>query len=328
MKGLRRYSTRDILSLFSTRPGETKIGEKVKCLKEEENLEDNLARFVIFGIPEDVGVRANHGRAGTANAWKSFLSAFLNMQHNRFLDGERILLLGETEVTAEMRKASNIDVYDPNYHEKLGDIVQEIDLKVTEIIKAVVKSGKIPIIIGGGHNNAYGNIKGASLAFQRPIHALNIDAHTDLRTQEFRHSGNGFSYAMKEGFLGKYAIFGLHQNYTPEYIFKFMEKEEAIHFTLFEEILKGDPVSLFQKNLDFVKAEKFGLEVDCDAIANFPSSALAPSGFSLDQVREFIQEATKEKNCSYLHICEGVSRDNFATGKAMAFLVTEFLRSS
>jgi formiminoglutamase len=42
--------------------------------------------------------------------------------------------------------------------------VKKIDKDVSHIIFNIIKLGKIPIIIGGGHNNAYGNIKGSALA--------------------------------------------------------------------------------------------------------------------------------------------------------------------
>ena len=70
----------------------------------------------------------------------------------------------------------------------------------------IVLADKKPIIIGGGHNNAYGNIKGTSLAIGEPINVINFDAHSDFRPEEGRHSGNGFSYAYTEGFLNYYFI--------------------------------------------------------------------------------------------------------------------------
>lgn len=327
MRGLKYYSKKDISSLLSIRQGETKLGEKLSFIGDVKELENSPAAVVIFGVPEDVGVRANHGKQGTANLWKDFLSAYLNIQDNRFFNADRVLILGAVDTTQEMGKASHIDHSDPNYHAKLGDIVTQIDAKVSEIVRTIIGAGKIPVVIGGGHNNAFGNIKGASQALGRMINVLNIDAHTDLRRPDFRHSGNGFSYAFKERMLKRYAVCGLHQNYTPEYIFEQMEQSEDIHYSLFEDLQKGDPSFHFQKNLDFVKGEAFGLEIDCDVIAGFPSSALSPSGFSLDRVRQFVREAGKEKNCTYLHICEGIATNNFTTGKAVAFLVSDFLKA-
>lgn len=323
---LKIYSKKDFSKYLSIRPGETKLGEKIRVAEKLEDLEKTSAKFVIFGIPEDIGVRANYGRAGTAAAWEEFLKAFLNIQDNEFNAGGKILLLGEVDTSEAMRKAGNIDSSDPNYVQKLGDLVAKLDEVVSGVVKKVISAGKFPVIIGGGHNNAYGNLKGASEALGRPVNILNIDAHTDLRTTDYRHSGNGFSYALKNGFLERYSVFGLQKNYTPKYIFEEMNKSEALHFNLLEELPKEKRISAFKQSLDFVKQEKFGLELDCDAIANFPSSAVSPAGFNLDEVRKLLQEVAKEKNCCYLHICEAMAAGHFSTGKALSYFVTDFIR--
>ena len=77
-------------------------------------------------------------------------------------------------------------------------IAPDLSPLISKLVE-IVPSGKIPIIIGGGHNNAYGNIKGLALAKGKPVNAINFDAHSDFRIMEGRHSGNGFSYAFEEG---------------------------------------------------------------------------------------------------------------------------------
>ena len=326
MKILKSYDRREILKYVSSRPGETKLGEKIGFISGLEELEKTSAQFVIFGIPEDIGVRANHGKAGTSGAWEAFLKAFLNVQVNRFSNPSKMLLLGEIAVSEEMRKAAHVDMTDPNYVEKLGGQVEKVDEKVSEVVRLILEAGKTPIIVGGGHNNAFGNIKGASQALQKPINVINIDAHTDLRKTDFRHSGNGFSYALKNGFLKRYYIYGLHENYTPEYIFEEMKNSEGIKFVLFED-LQSDPILPFSEALNFINEENFGLELDCDAIANFPSSAVSPTGFSLEDARHLLKQAAKEKNCIYLHVCEASENGHFPTGKALSYLVTDFIKN-
>lgn len=326
MHHLKLYSEKNIFKLMATRHGETKLGQKLQFVENLEALEKTDSRYVIFGIPEDIGVRANFGNAGTATAWETFLKAFLNVQENEYNSGEEIVLLGEINTAELMQKAGNIDVSDPNYVQKLGDLVEQVDVMVSGVVKKVILAGKFPIIIGGGHNNAFGNLKGAAEASGKAINVLNIDAHTDLRRLEHRHSGNGFSYALKNGFLERYSIFGLHKNYTPQYIFDEMNASEAINYRLLEELPQQERPEKFRQALDFVKDAKFGLELDCDAIANFPSSALSPVGFSLDEVRSFLKIAAKEKNCCYLHICEAMSATNYPTGKALSYLATDFLQ--
>lgn len=244
---LKIYSEKHISKLISTRPGETKLGQKLQFVSELEELEKTTAKFVVFGIPEDVGVRANYGKAGTSTAWKAFLKAFLNVQENEYNSGENIVLLGEVNTSEIMQKAENIDVEDPNYVEKLGDLVAQLDSAVSEVVKKIISAGKFPVIIGGGHNNAYGNIKGAWEAFGKAINVLNIDAHTDLRQTEHRHSGNGFSYAFKNGFLKRYSVFGLQKNYTPQTIFEEMKASEAFQYSFWRSFRRKTRYRPFSK---------------------------------------------------------------------------------
>lgn len=96
---------------------------------------------------------------------------------------------------------------------------------------------KNQLLLEDGHNNAYGIIKGCALALNKSMNVINFDAHTDLRKLEGRHSGNGFSYAYEEGFLKKYYVFGLHENYTPKTIFKNMKAQpEIFQYATFEEL--------------------------------------------------------------------------------------------
>lgn len=327
MAKLKIYDPRNAAHYLSTRPGETKLGEGIQFISSLEDLEESTAEFVLFGIPEDIGVRANYGKPGTSNAWNACLQSLLNVQHNQFFSPEKLLLLGELNCSFEMEKASNIDLSDPNYHSKLGKLVETIDQAVSSVVRAIVMAGKTPMIVGGGHNNAFGNIKGTSEALEMLVNVLNIDAHTDLRLLEHRHSGNGFSYAREQGYLEKYAVFGLHENYTPQYVFDEFEASADLDYWLFEELSGTDKFPAFKEALDLVKEKRFGLELDCDSIAGFPSSAQSPDGFLLDEVREMVRSAAKNRNCSYLHICEAVARDGFPTGKALSYLVTDFIKA-
>lgn len=329
MKGLKIYKQADIDKLISRRKGETKFGEKLKFVGSLDELKNNPAKYVLLGIPEDIGVRANHGKPGTSRAWQSLLPALANIQVNRFNDPENLVLLGELDCKEFIEKAANIDKTDPNYLIKLGDLVKEIDLLVAELIERIISAGKIPIVIGGGHNNAYGNIKGAAKAIKNPVNVINIDAHTDLRQLEHRHSGNGFSYAIEGQFLCNYSVFGLHKNYTPEYIFKEMDFSETMNYQMAEDLLKfPDELNRrFQECLETVNNSKFGFELDCDAIADFPSSARSPAGFSVNQIRNFISMVSKDKNCCYFHICEAAPDHSgeAQVGKALSYFVSDFI---
>src|SRR5690606_6764944 len=281
-----------LLSLTKIREGETKFGERIKTVNQLSGLDSTTAKYVVFGIPEDIGVQANNGISGTKYAWKTALKSLLNIQSNSFTKPENLIILGEINCEEEMTSSEKINPASPTYHEELGKLVEKIDEKVAHVVESIVLSGKTPIIIGGGHNNSYGNIKGASSALKKPINCINIDAHTDFRRLEHRHSGNGFSYAFNQKYLNRYFIIGLHKNYTPAAIFAELEqKNEFIRYNLFEAISVEKELTLekcVNQAENFVNDSHFGLEVDLDSIQNIPSSALTPSGFSVNEVRQMV----------------------------------------
>lgn len=336
---LHLYTSEDLNALISKRKGETKFGEKVETLSSAENLVENLkksaAKYVLFGIPEDIGIRANRGKAGATSAWKAALSAVLNTQENAFNKGKRMLVLGHLDFSELQKTAKKLNPKAVDYYEQLSELVAKIDHEVTHLVFQIVKAGKKPIIVGGGHNNAYGNIKGTSLGKSEAINVVNFDAHTDFRSLEGRHSGNGFSYAFKQFFLDKYFMFGLHENYTSKKIFKTInEYPERIQYNTFESIkIRQEQGFVFQMNraLQFIENRPFGVEIDCDSIENVPSSAMTPSGFSVNKARSFASFFGKHKNAAYLHLCEAAPNpenadEMYRVGKLLSYLMTDFMR--
>lgn len=340
MEKLIPFSITDLAKVTNHRSGEIKFGEKMITIPKEENpiefIKKSEAKYVLFGIPEDVGVCANFGRPGTASAWKSAISSIANIQHNRFCKGSQIIILGTLDVSEEMETAKKLDFHNIGDRKELSSLVENIDKDVVHIVTNIIKCGKIPIIIGGGHNNAYGNIKGAALALGKPINAINFDAHSDFRILEGRHSGNGFSYAFEEGFLKKYFIFGLHENYTSKNVLDILKKiEDRVSFNTYDEIKVRQQKNFLQElntALDFIKNEAYGIEIDLDALPNIASSAMTMSGFSIEELRQFISFFGKHRNATYLHICEGApelgeEKNNHLIGKLIGYLVTDFMKS-
>jgi formiminoglutamase len=321
MDDLKIYGQEEINAATNLRSGETKIGEKARFVSTLEEIAISTAQFVLIGIPEDIGVRANHGVPGTATAWAPALKALLNVQSTPFFSGEELLILGHFDFT------------DPAAHtlSNLQQKVEEIDAQVYPVIQKIIEAGKVPIVIGGGHNNAYPMIKGSSRALNKPIDVINMDAHADLRPTDGRHSGNGFSYAIKDDFLNVYGIFGLHQNYNNNAILETISENMRIHAVFFDNLLKsGQPLSDHWQGLLKQTGPSTGLELDLDCIADVLSSAAGPSGFSLNEIRKLV--LTSGKKFMYLHLCEGAvalidGRKDQTTAKTIAYLISDFIKS-
>ncbi len=340
MEKMTLLSQNELAKITNHRSGEIKFGEKILTVPKDTDVVEFMnscdAKFVLIGLPEDIGVRANLGRPGAASAYESALKNLVNIQHNKFCKGSNLLVLGHLDCTEEMAVATTLDAKNKEDRKKLFELVEKIDVEVSHIVHQIVKAGKIPIIIGGGHNNAYGNIKGLALAKGKPVNAINFDAHTDFRTLEGRHSGNGFSYAFEDGFLKKYFVFGLHENFVSKSVFNTLKDlNSRVKYVTYEEIEVKREKSFeeeLEHALEFIKNETFGVELDLDAIPNIPSSAMTLSGFSADKARHYLYYFGKHKNATYLHICEGApdlddSKNSHLTGKLIAAMITDFMKA-
>lgn len=341
MKHLNFYSKSSINEITRVRENETKIGEKIKTIENNNNWQNELAsiscKFVLLGIPEDIGVRANYGRGGAHTAWKPALESFLNQQSNSFLNGEECCVLGNIEVNDLMEQADSLSSKNKNDINALRNLVSELDERVSSVIQIIITSGKIPIIIGGGHNNSYPIIKAVSEVHKNAINTINCDPHTDFRPTEGRHSGNGFSYAFNEGYLNRYSVFCMHEQYnTKEVLDVFTKHRSQLYYSTYEDVFVREQKTFsaaLNQNISFINNRLCGVEIDMDSITNVPSSAKTSSGISPVQARQYLYQCAKQLNTAYLHIAEGapilshIKADN-KTGKLIAYLISDFIKGT
>ena len=107
MDKLNVFSSKDLAKITQHRSGEIKFGEKIITVPSDENWIDFItnceAKFVLIGLPEDIGIKANLGRTGAATAFESTLKSLVNFQHNKFCKGSELIALGEIDFSAEMK---------------------------------------------------------------------------------------------------------------------------------------------------------------------------------------------------------------------------------
>lgn len=340
MKNFKYFNTTELNNFLAIRKGEAKLGEKItiptsNILDLAQLLKENNAKYVVYGIKEFAGVKANFGVIGKTHSWEVFLNSFLNIQNSKFLKGKKILILGCLDYDHYADEIANCDPNNKEERKRLNQIVEEIDKEVTYLNTLIHQSEKKPIVIGGGHNNSYGNIKGLALAKNKAINVINFDAHTDFRALEGRHSGNGFSYAFNEGFLKDYCAFGVHENYLNKWMIEqFETHSDRLKMYTFEEMkvrFEKDFPSAMNRAFAQIKTNKYGIEIDVDAIENIASSAMTPNGFSTTEARQFVSLLANHSNASYLHLCEGSSdRSSMPVnmlGKLLSYLVSDFIKA-
>jgi formiminoglutamase len=308
-------STKEQLNqLLSKREGEVKLGEKIQTGNSTQE-----TRFILLGIEESMGPQANKGLNGAQNGFNAFLKRFVNMQSNRFLNGSEIFFIG----TIKQEQAYSTE-------EEARSLIKELDSIVEQTLTTYLNEGITPIVIGGGHNNAYPLIKSISKRLQKSIDVVNLDPHADCRQLEGRHSGNPFSYAKNDGYLNHYTVLGLHKAYNSEFLLHYLDKHQ-FQYTFFEDYI-SDPAGFFDdvhsSSSKLAKSEAFGIELDLDSIQFMPSSAFSPSGFTIEQARFYIHSLAYHKNCCYLHLPEGAptnETEEKIVGKTLAYLVWDFI---
>jgi formiminoglutamase len=161
---------------------------------------DSPPRVVLVGFPTDVGVTRNGGRAGAASAPRAIREVLYRLTP----DGERPE--GFTELLARTHD--------------LGDVVTSADLErdqlaLAEIIAPHLERGTFVIVLGGGHETAYGHFLGYA-SRRRRVRILNWDAHTDVRAlvDGEGHSGSPFRQALEHASRAcvDYTVAGLQQH--------------------------------------------------------------------------------------------------------------------
>lgn len=340
MQRLKVYSKQDILDHTRIRRFETRIGEMVQYLQDSSNIEQALqqssAKFVIIGVPESIGVKGNAGAGCTEAVWEPFLSNFLNIQSNDFFEGSDVLLLGHFDFS-ELSNLIESNAHD--YDEKLQayrHAVNSIDDAVEQVTKLITSLKKIPIVIGGGHNNAYGCLKGSAKGLHKAgtlplaqLNAINLDAYAEYGPAEGRHSGNAFRYAEDDGYLAKYCVIGLHENDLPQNSWLDIANNPFMDFVTYEDIYlhgKQSFVEAVQHAIDFTSDTLCGAEIDLGSIGSFASCV----GVSPLNARQYIHLAATQSKAAYLHIAGGdaLNADNSAAaGKLAGCLVSDFIKA-
>src|SRR5450830_623103 len=154
-------------SLWSGRLDHDSAGDTHRLHQIVQPFDHNIrAGAVLIGFACDEGVKRNHGRIGAAQGPDAIRRMLANLPVHRL------------EALAD---AGNIECLDG----ELEQAQQRLAAKVADV-KA---QGAFPLVLGGGHEVAYGTFLGVTRHFgramaQRKLLIINFDAHFDLRESD------------------------------------------------------------------------------------------------------------------------------------------------
>jgi formiminoglutamase len=161
---------------ISVRPDDPRLGESIRVWQGDPG-ELIEGQPVLVGFPLDEGVRRNQGRPGASAAGAAIRSWLYR------------LTPVDLETGADLRRLSLLD---------LGDVGMDSDLETAQeelgqVLGELLRRKTVPIVLGGGHETAYGHYLGYVHAGV-DVGVINVDAHLDVRpTLNGRgHSGSPF----------------------------------------------------------------------------------------------------------------------------------------
>lgn len=189
--------------------------QRIRCINlQQEEIPNSAAgsiAFALIGFSSDEGVRRNGGRTGAMNGPAAFRKASANLPAH-FNEQTTIYDLGDI---------SCID----------GDL-EKAQQELAKLVTSALRNGLTPLLIGGGHEIAYGHYCGINDAVnpEKSIGIINFDAHFDLREKGPAgfSSGTGFlqiaNDCMQSGKTFNYLPVGIQKNGNTQALFLTAEK--------------------------------------------------------------------------------------------------------
>ncbi|MEM8508099.1 MAG: formimidoylglutamase [Bacteroidota bacterium] len=292
------------------------LHEKVTCLPIDE-LKKNKNHFVLLGYACDEGVRRNLGRVGAKNGPKAIREA-LGKMPNHLNNSQHLFDIG--------------DVLCPDL------AMEEAQEMLSDKVYQLLQQHAFPILLGGGHDIAYGHYNGIKRFLlskkKRPaIGIINFDAHFDLREDHPQsNSGTPFYQLANENEPFPYLCLGIRKDANDRTLFETaaeMDVTYVLQNTFRIEFVKeiNTWIKAFIANVDHVYVT---IDLDGFSSAYAPGvSAASPMGFSPDIVLESLETIITSGKLISVDVAEmnpEFDRDG-STAKLAASLIHKVIHS-
>ena len=269
------------------------LHEKISCVDIHGLKLSGQKHLGLLGYACDEGVKRNQGRVGAKNGPEAIRKQ-LGKLPNNLGEGTHISDVGTVTCS----------------NEDLDDSQKVLSKMVTLLLDAAI----FPIVLGGGHEIAYGTYNGIKkhLGSSKRIGIINFDAHFDLRSNENgNNSGTPFYQIAKdcekEDIPFHYLCLGIREDANDSVLFT-TAKELDVKFILrdtfrieFHNEINAW-IKAFIKNVDAVYVT---IDLDGFSSAYAPGvSAPSPMGFTPDAVLASLKTIISSGKLAALDIAE------------------------
>ncbi|TPE46332.1 formimidoylglutamase [Pontibacter mangrovi] len=237
---------------------------------------ENVA-FAFIGFCCDEGVRRNQGRVGAVAGPAALRSAMASFAHHL---------------------PEQTSLYDAGDVLCTNGNLEEAQEQLGKKIALLLEKGYRPLVLGGGHETAYGHFLGLEkYTSKEQLGILNLDAHFDLRSYA-QQSSSGTPFLQiadrlqDQGRLFKYKVLGLQEYGNTQLLFKTADEMEVaytfanhVQLHLLPQLLQD--VQAFLEEVDSVYIT---VDLDVFAAAYAPGvSAVNATGLQPEVVLELLK---------------------------------------
>ena len=229
------------------------------------------AGIALLGVASDEGVKRNHGRIGAENGPDIIRAALSNLAIHQ-----------------------NIPLYDAgNICCEQGNL-ETLQREQADKICQLLEQNHFPLIIGGGHEIAYGSFAGLEKYISHnqkndPIGIINLDAHFDFRHADQATSGTPFlqiaNHCQQKEIPFHYLCLGINDTANTKTLFT-TAKQLKVQYLRDEGLNYWQFAQIEQRLKNFIQpCQAIYLSIDLDVLpaATAPGvSAPAARGVSLD----------------------------------------------
>lgn len=276
------------------------------------------AAAVLVGLPDDLGVRLNHGRPGAAEGPAAFRAALA-----RFGSAHDLATGVALPVVFDLG-----DVVPAS-----GDDAQALAQTHDRVTAALVEAHRagLPVVcIGGGHDLTFASVRALSQAAGGAVGGVNVDPHLDVR--ETIGSGMPFRQLIEQGLLNP-------ASHTTLGVGRFANSQAHVHYARARGVtlvdagaLAHQPVAHLRTALDRAALGTRGVFVsfDLDSIdaAHAPGvSALNPCGLPVRDAAAMCEVAGADPRVRHFDLMElcPAHDEQGRTARVAAMLFLSFL---
>lgn len=268
--------------------------------------------FAILGYATDLGVALNAGRIG----------AYRGPDEVRTALGNLPVIMGKY-----LSDAGNIST-----SESTIEAAQHL---LGEKAGKLLGLGYKPILIGGGHDVAFGSFLGAQnhIDPKKKLGMINLDAHFDLRHAHGHNSGTAFfnaaEYCKAQGHEFNYMVLGIQEAANTQALFN-RANELGVTYYLDSALATTNPdwknaINRFISQVDYVY---LSIDMDVMNVAFAPGvSAINPLGITPWKLREILSFILSENKTLIVDVAElnpDFDRDH-QTAKLVARIIQQLI---